>query len=257
MSWAKPQPQKLTAWSFSRWSVYDQCPLKAKLQFIDKIQEPSDPNGPMARGDAIHKAAQAYIEGPGRTMKLIPELKGVNSTLQMLRKRYRADPESMTVEQTWAFKSDWTRTTWNDWRGCWLRIKVDVSWQEIDEDVLVVHVKDWKSGKFSPQYNLPEYLLQLDLYATGALTIFNDDDFPKVRVLPHLHYTDAQLTYPATGEEKVYTQKDKKRLQKEWTNRVKPMLNDTTFQAKPNSKCRWCFYGQAGKVKGGPGICRY
>ena len=31
----------LTSWSFSRYSDYKTCPLKAKLKHIDKIQEPS------------------------------------------------------------------------------------------------------------------------------------------------------------------------------------------------------------------------
>ena len=55
------KPTTITSWSFSRYSVYILCALKAKFAFVDKIKEPG--NDAMARGDAIHKQAEAYLKG--------------------------------------------------------------------------------------------------------------------------------------------------------------------------------------------------
>ena len=33
--------EKITAWSFSRYNLYQQCPGKAKLMYIDKLKEPT------------------------------------------------------------------------------------------------------------------------------------------------------------------------------------------------------------------------
>ena len=45
----------LKSWSFSRYSTYKQCPLKAKFSLIDKIAEPK--NQAMERGAQIHELA--------------------------------------------------------------------------------------------------------------------------------------------------------------------------------------------------------
>ena len=58
--------KQVTSWSFSRYSTYKQCPLKLKLSAIDRIREPG--NEAMARGDAIHKLAEKYIKGEGRSL---------------------------------------------------------------------------------------------------------------------------------------------------------------------------------------------
>ena len=42
----------LTAWSFSRWDKHAQCPLKARLSFIDKLKEPSSRRWSAARRSA-------------------------------------------------------------------------------------------------------------------------------------------------------------------------------------------------------------
>lgn len=250
MAWAKPT--QITAWSFSRYSQYKKCPLAAKFAFIDKIKQPQ--NDAMARGDAIHKIAEAYIKGtsPG---KVPEELGHFPNFFKKMRQLYKKKPELITVEDTWAFRKDWSRTTWNDWAGCWVRIKLDLSWI----DVTTVAIVDHKTGKFSPQYNVEEYMEQLDLYATGALLIYAHLG-PDLKVIPALHFLDHEVIYPEPGSTgvRVYTPADLPRLKKEWEKRTKPMLNDKTFAPKPNSLCGWCYFGQAGKIKqGGPGLCKF
>ncbi len=237
--------KKLTSWSFSRYGDYKKCPLSAKLKHIDKIQEPKGPA--MARGIDIHNMAEAYIKGTLK--KLPPELALLKDEFNKLKALYKKKALPVIVEDNWAFTKDWTETSWQDWVGCWVRIKLDAAHYSTETRLVVT---DWKSGKFRVEQN-EDYLEQLELYALAAFLLHEHIE----EVEPRLAYTDEGVFYPPADKPIVYTRKDIPRLRKLWDNRVKPMMNDTSFLPKPNDKCRWCFYGQSGKVKGGPGLCKY
>lgn len=237
--------KQITSWSFSRYSDYKQCPLKAKLKHIDKISEP--PNPAMARGAEIHNKAEGYIKG---TIARLPaELKLFDDKFKELRKQYKKAINGMVVEDTWAFTKDWDQTMWNDWTGCWVRIKLDCAVEE--EDGRVLRVKDWKTGKFRADMN-EAYIEQLELYALAALILY--DHIEEVR--PELVYLDTGDVYPTADDPLIFTKKDLPKLKKLWAKRTKPMMNDTRFAPKPNSKCCWCHYRAANKLNGG-GQCKY
>lgn len=246
---AVKQPiRPLTSWSFSRYSDYQRCPLAFKLKHLEKLSEP--PNAAMARGVQIHELAEAYLKG--RLARLPKELAAFKGEFQALRKQRKLALGGVTVEDTWAFTQSWERTRWDDWVGCWVRIKLDCAHVigGASGDVLVV--TDWKTGKFNESKNV-EYLEQLELYALAALLLH-----PHLReVRPRLCYTDAGITYPPTAAPLVYTQADAPRLKKLWEKRVKPMFADKRYAPTPNWSCRFCFYGQAGVERGGPGRCQY
>lgn len=252
MAWAKPQ--FFTSWSFSRLQAYRKCPLAAKLSNLDKIKDPTppDPLHPMVRGDRIHKLAEAYIKG-SIPIKIPPELKSFTALLKKLRKDHKTDPEVVVVEETWAFRKDWTITTYDDWNACWLRVKLDVA----QVDNVVVMPIDWKSGKFSPQWNVTEYLEQLDLYATAGLIMYAGIG-PELKISPRLNYTDAGVTYPPPGEEKIYTPSMLPALKKKWEKEVKPMMSDRQFAPKPNRWCSSCWFrkGNTARVDNGP-VCKF
>lgn len=234
-----------TSWSFSRWSDYDLCPLKAKLKHLDKVQEP--PNPAMARGAAIGKMAEQYIKGEIGA-SLPDELKAFAAEFRMMRKQYAKKKNGMVVEDTWAFKKDWSETVWNDWVECWVRIKLDVAHHD---SATVLIVTDWKTGKFRPD-NVDSYMMQLELYALGALLTYPHIE----KVVPRLAYLDAGNFYPAPGEETVFTRADVPRLKKLWAKRVAPMFADTQFAPRPNWSCRFCHYRAANKAGGG-GQCKF
>jgi len=244
-----PIIKKITSWSFSRYSAYVGCAFKAKLKFIDKLPEPG--NDAMARGSAIGKMAEDYVKGA--IARLPKELKAFEAEFKKLKAMYKKGSKllPMTVEDTWAFRADWTQTVWNDWNGCRARIKIDVGHFE-DENTYVV--TDWKTGKFRPEKNA-EYLEQLELYALGALLKYEAMDLTiKVR----LGYLDQGIMYTGEGDtELTYTLKDLPGLKKLWEKRTKPMLADTRFAPKPSNLCRWCHFGQSGVANGGPGRCKF
>lgn len=233
--------KQITAWSFSRYNTYRQCPYKAKLKFIDKLTEPSTPA--LERGSQIHQLAEDYLKG--KLSRLPPELKAFGETFRALRKRYQKMVSGMTVEDTWAFTKEWDQTTWNDWARCWVRIKLDCAHEE-PGDVLII--RDWKTGKFRLP-KVEEYVEQLELYALAALLLF-----PHLKeVCPVLDFLDEAIEYPRPEDEPlIFTPADIPRLKKLWAKRVKPMLADKRFAPRPNDLCRFCHFRAA---NGGP--CKY
>lgn len=242
-SFAKKTLPRLTSWSYSRYSDWRRCPLATKLKHIDRIKEPG--SEAMERGNQIHKSAEAYIKG--QVAKLAPELVLFKDEFKLLRGLYKKKSLPVVVEDNWAFTAEWDQTRWDDWTNCWVRIKLDCA-HHVEDDFMVV--TDWKSGRMREEKNV-EYTEQLELYALSALLIH--DWLERVQV--RLGWTDAGVFWPE--EPLVFTREDISRLKKEWNKRVKPMMTATAFPPKANKDCRWCFYGQAGIAKGGPGLCKF
>jgi CRISPR/Cas system-associated exonuclease Cas4 (RecB family) len=240
---------KFTSWSWSRYYDYKLCPLKAKLAHLDKIREPK--NKAMERGAVLHDTIRDYIRG---TLKSIKEVgfpvMVVVEWFDVAKKAFKKKTLQPIIEDDWAFTKDWTRTQWNDWDNCVLRVKLDAGVFEDDGDTLVI--TDWKSGKYRPEDNAA-YVEQLELQALAALVLY-----PQVnKVLPRLAYVDFGIIYPPPNKPIVFTQADVKKLKTLWAKRTRAMLNDTIFPPRPNDKCKWCFYGQSGIKKGGPGLCKF
>lgn len=217
--------KKLTSWSYSRYSQYTQCPASAKYKFLDKLSEPPSPA--MERGNQIHKLAEDYTKGIIK--KLPTELKFYKDEFAELKK------SKPFVEESWTFRNDWSETTWNDWVGAWVRIKVDAGC--LEEDIL--HIIDHKTGK--PKDNYEE---QLSLYGVGGFL-----KYPHVaEIKTYIWYIDHDIP----PVEKTYKASQFKTLQKDWEKKVKPMMADTRFSPKPGNHCRWCAFS---KAKGGP--CKF
>ena len=229
---------KITAWSFSRYNTYKQCPLKAKLIYIDKLKEPA--SEPMERGSKIHDIAENYLTATGR--RTVPkELTLFANLFRDLRKLQRDKFSKMIVEQMWCFKKDWSETHDKDWDNTWLRVKLDTAWFEFGELV----VNDWKTGKFRVD-SIGDYMEQLELYSLAALLKYPDTEI----VNPRLSYLDSGHIYP---EDTLYfTQKDVPMLKAIWEERTEPMLNDTEFAPRANQFCNWCHFR---KDNGGP--CKF
>jgi hypothetical protein len=233
-------PKKITAWSFSKYSVYKQCPAKAKYLFIEKRKEP--PSQALARGAEVHDKADQYIKGKLRVLPA--ELKSFAGVFKELKAQYKKKINGMVVEDNWAFTKNWEITRWDDWNNCWLRLKLDCA---STNDHKILRLRDWKTGKFREELN-EEYMEQLSLYGLAALI-----QLPHIEVvIPSLVYVDQGEVYPTPDNEIQYVRSDLPKLKKLWEKRVKPMLNDTRFAPKPNDKCKWCHFSAA---KGGP--CKF
>jgi RecB family exonuclease len=221
---------KLSSWSYSRWSTYMQCPFKARLQFINKL--PTFPHEAMERGSELHKEIDRYLKGEDEVLD--NNIVFFRDVIDSLKSR------AAESEASWCFRKSWMPTTWDDWDGCWLRVKVDAFIKD-DDSILII---DWKTGKHS-EARAQEYKQQLELYVLAALKFF-----------PEIENVEADLCWVDNGatEKLTYKRSDgaEATLQKNWEDRTAAMLADSAFSPKPSALCRWCDYS---KTNGGP--CRF
>jgi PD-(D/E)XK nuclease superfamily len=226
------------AWSFSRYNDYKKCPAFFKYKHIDKMAEAK--NAAMERGTLYHKVAEDYLKG---TTKILPlELKKLGTEY----KGWKAQ-KIKVVEEQWAFTRDWSETSWTNWSNCWLRVKLDFAYINIEHNVLVP--VDHKTGKLRKEKN-DEYMEQLELYGMAGLIKYPDVN----AVSPRLAYIDEGVVYPDPDEQEIeYTRSDESKLKKKWEKKVVPMFADKTFRPTPSDNaCKFCTYK---KENSGP--CRY
>ena len=229
-----------TSWSWSRLHDWEHCAFFAKLKHLDKLPVPGSPA--MDRGAAIGKMCEDFVKG---TLKRLPqELKLFEEEFYELRKAYKVEGDkSIFVEQMWGFDKNWNPVAWDDWANCVLRVKMDLARFISPDHLLDV---DYKTGKLRDE-NIHEYEAQLHLYGTSTF-----HKFPQVqKVSSSLAYLDLGVTYP-TEAPTVYERSQMGEMRKMWDARVKPMLNDTRFEPRPNDKCRFCHFR---KSNNGP--CRF
>lgn len=227
--------QQITAWSPSRLATYEECPRRAKYKYIDKLPDRNSPA--MARGIAIHESADAYIRW--QIKSLAPSLLPVKKLITELRNEYKQ--RLVRTELDVAVDRNWTPCDWMDPK-VYLRVKVDVI--RLTEDKSTCQVIDWKTGKFKPVDSKlgAAYDDALNLYACVALAL----GFAR-QASACLVFTDEGKT--VSRPKGTVSLSVLGREQRRWAQRVKPLLNDTIFEAKPGDQCRWCVYSCN---KGGP-----
>ena len=218
-----------TAWSFSRWDTWRQCPLKYKLQHLDKLDKEQSPA--MIRGNAFHVAIAKYIEG-----KPVPLPAEVRSPYHQALYQFMREFDGMKmVEQQWGFNRNWGRDKWFG-ESVWLRAVLDVALIYGDGEVEAV---DHKTGKRYDKNND-----QLELFALTVM--FRIPDTKKVKT---------RLVYVDAGDQEEITEfsaKDRDKLRDKWEKLAAPMMGDRTWPARPNDKCKWCPFRQ-----GAGGQCRF
>lgn len=235
----------IKAGSYSRLDVYEACPYRARLAFIDKIPEPvrSDTH-PAARGSRIHEDAELFVRG----LKALPqELQSFSGELNHLKELYKQS--RVATEETWAFDFAWRPTRWDDWDNTWVRIKTDITvFREIDGNLLdedlsfdfsaprQAVVIDLKTGKrYGNEFKHAE---QCTLYAIGAFK-----RYPKLEhVVTELWYSDADDLYTVSFDRDQAMQHFPR-----FNDRLLKMTTATDFPPTPSrNSCRWCPYASWG-----------
>jgi hypothetical protein len=147
---AAPKIRPLTAWSFSRYSDFKTCKALFMYKHLMGMKEPG--NDAMQRGTDIHKMGEQFLKGI--TPKLPAELSLFPDEFKQVKKE-----KVKSVEDTWVWTQDWKQeTVFNDWAGAWVRIKIDVCYINVKENVSVPI--DLKTGKIRDERQA-EYMEQL------------------------------------------------------------------------------------------------
>lgn len=218
----------ITAWSYSRLSLWEGCGLKFKLKHIDKVPEEQSPA--MVRGTEIHAAAAAFIGG-GPDAEFPASLAKFDTQMWEL---HDLPADIKVVEQQWGFNNNWRATGWFA-KDTWLRVVLDVGVVYPDGTGDVV---DHKTGK--------EYASNVDQRELNALAM--------LRKYPHLSRVTSRMWYLDSGKETTaeFLQEDTTERIHKWEARVAPMFADAVFAPRPSERCKWCSYG---KSKGG--LCKF
>lgn len=214
----------IDAWSYSRYALYTLCPLKFKLQNIDKVKTPQSPA--MQRGDTIHKGIAAYLKDSSASVPAEALQHKVFETMLLEMKSW---PDK-NVEQQWGYTFDMKPTGWfsKGTNHTWFRNILDVGLMYED---MTYEAVDWKTGK---KYDSNEE--QMETQALAIMCQF----VPVTHVHTRMAYLDSgqeeQADYPATHKQKLI---DK------WKKKVAPMFSDTVFAPRPNDKCKFCDYARS------------
>ena len=225
----------IKAGSYSRINIFESCPKRAELAYIDKIKEndrpllPAGKEYPNDRGSRVHDFAENYVRGTKGHEKLIPELKNFEKQINRLRDLYSTG--RVMMEDMWLFDNAWIALPEGTERwspDIWVRIMLDVVVFSPDGKTAIVI--DYKTGK---RYgNEVKHAEQTQLYALAVLL-----RFPKVEeVYTELWYTDQDELAKMR-----FTRKQGMRYLKNWNNKMVKMTTAVVFPVKANMyTCRWC-----------------
>lgn len=228
---------QISAGSFSRISVFQECRQRAKYEYVDRVPKPDrgDPPAgkaewPDLRGIRVHDECNMYIIGQHPD---IPVEASKHFEPEMKRLRELFSGGIVVAEETWGFDRAWNVVPWNDWQNCAFRVKTDSSIFPSEKTSIVI---DYKTGKkFGNEVKHAE---QMEVYALGTFL-----KYPKIEeVIVELWYFDTNDL--STFELK---RKDMKRLLLKWDSTNSEMLNTTDFPPNPNiHTCRFCPYSPRG-----------
>lgn len=223
----------IKTWSYSRLTVFEQCPLRARLAYVDKIPEPPRPlpagkiEHPNERGTRVHTGAELYVT---ENVELLPELAPFKEELDRLKAFFKQG--KVSVEGEWAYDNEWVPTSWMS-DTAWLRMKLDAMVHITDTAAAVI---DHKTGKKAG--NELKHAEQGQLYQLGTFM-----RFPKLeKVTVEFWYLDQDDITRID-----FTREQGMKYFKIFNERAKRLTDATFFPPKPNIyNCRWCPYGPRG-----------
>lgn len=217
-------------WSFSKLTMFEQCALRFKFKYVDRVPEPPPkPDNPMERGNREHKRLEDYTLGRTSTLngcegKATGEFKAVIDEVRSLISLGQG-----TAEQDWFFDSDWKPTTREN---VWLWLKLDAF---VRDDTSAVAI-DYKTGK--SVYKAVEHAQQLQLYAACLALKY-----------PDIHHIVTELWYLDEGHVKAnrFSSEEAIRMVDRFDQRANAIYTARYFRANPSKQtCRWCPYGANG-----------
>ena len=224
-------------WSISKLFMYEQCPLRFKLKYIDRMPElPLPPDNPLERGNRIHKHLEDFVMGKRPSLDGI-EAKAIDSFTPMvthLRTLYECD--QATVEEDWFFNQDWELCARDD-----VDLWVKLDWSVKDKAEALVITGDWKSGK--SKYKAVDHIQQTQLYAAVSAIKYPWAD-------THI----AEVAYVDEGwvRSSTYTREEALRFIGRFQSRADKIYADRLFRANANVvTCKFCPYNK----KSGTGAC--
>ena len=217
------------ALSWSRLSDYNQCALKFKMKYLDKMPmfKMDDQNSPhLVRGNNVHKALESYVvqKNAGNDVP-VTSLQEVESTKPFI-DRYLSSYAMVMPETQIAVDKDWKQVEWFA-SDAYYRVIYDL----IAINPTHVAVVDYKAGKMRDYDGGPNGFGQLHLAGGIALHLW-----PNIERVDSVYaYVDHKQTVP-----KVFTRDDSTRLREHFDAESLKVNSDKEFKPTINEFCKWC-----------------
>lgn len=211
-------------WSLSSLGTHEQCGLKYKFKYIDRVPEKRTSLA-ASRGIDMHKEIEEFLLG--QRTSLTGALSFYNVFLEGLKKYPIFTEHKITVTK------EWKPTTW-DAEDAWHRSVLDL--KLVAPKFIAVY--DWKSGKM-----YPEHMDQKELYAIDVLS-----EHPEMETIKATHvYLDLNK-----HTERTYFREELIHYRERWERKVANMHADVALIANPSWRCRSCGYS-----KNNGGTCQF
>lgn len=227
---------ELKHWSFSMLMTYEECPLRAKYQYVEhQPQLPLAADSPMMRGQREHQRLENFVRGDAGALdkaecRCTAEFKPILEHARDLFANQQA-----TVEVDWFFDDAWQPCS-KDARNSWSKIDLSVL---APEQGFVVSV-DYKSGRSN--YNTVKHVQQNQLYAAHTACMYEWAD----SIHTELWYLDEGSVRTA-----VYSREAALKYVGRFQQRADRMLNEQYWRPHPSIvNCKYCPFGPRGT-----GIC--
>jgi hypothetical protein len=218
------------ALSWSRLSDYNQCALKFKLKYLDKVpefKEDGSKSPHLVRGSNVHKKLEDYViqrTTPDMEVK-ITSLPEVESTKPFV-DRFIENYPTVIPETQIAIDKNWKRVEWFS-RDAYYRVILDLIAIR-PADVAII---DYKTGKFRDYDGGPSGKGQLHL--SGAISLHL---WPQVPLVTTTYaYVDHKQTIA-----KQFTQDDRQELREHFDGEHDKVNSDKEFKPTVNEFCKWC-----------------
>lgn len=219
----------MIALSWSRISTYRQCPLKFKLEYLDKAPNfafDGDQNPYFIRGKNVHAALEKYVidklSGVATKKSSLSEVEDTKPFID----RFLAAYDTIKPESQIAMNSNWQEVSWFA-KDAYMRAIFDLIALRKGDGQIV----DYKTGKYRHYEGDAKSPGQLHLSAAIALTLY-----PEVDTIRTVYaFVDHKKTIVQT-----FTQDDRELLVTHFKNEHILINEDTTFKPKVNQYCKYC-----------------
>lgn len=235
---------KFNPYSVSKLGTYNQCPLKFKLNYIEKIRVPFTYNVALYKGSYIHEILEHNYDydTPFKTNEIFTEQekeksKSIvktfeNSDLGIKYKKIALSDEFKSVhEEKFGYKIVNSKLEICDYwdKECWIRGAID--FQYIDGDK--VYNIDWKSGK--------SHATEKDFGITQstAYSIFLFLKYPEIDTV----VSNFVFVEHSNEKEIIYTRDKFNEYVKYFYDMTKTVEIDEIYKEDVGALCDWCdFY---------------
>lgn len=208
-----------TSWSYTVLDTYRQCPLRAKLRYIDKIPDPG--NKFSQRGNEIHDQLEKVVKEGA------PVPKEAEHFAPLLHALAEQNP---VCEKMFAFNDQWKPCERKD---AWLYVKQDLMVVQPGEFLLTV---DYKTGR--KDGNEAKHVAQKIIYSIAGWILH-----------PGLPEYIAEMWYIDQKDitSRVFTEDVLEAARARLDGEVTKMFDERYFRPRPSVMvCKWCPYGPRG-----------